>query len=318
MDATVLGRHKKGRQSKRQVFLKKCIRQKWLLLMTIPGLLVLLLLHYYPIYGIQIAFKNYNMGLGIWGSKWVGLKWFNSFFHNPFAGRLMRNTFLLGFLSLLFGFPLPILLSILINELNFDRFKRTVQSITYLPHFISTVVVVGLLKELCAIDGPVNVLVSALGGTPIAFFSEPGWFRTLFVASNIWQEVGWGSIIYLAALTNVDVGLYEAAYIDGASRFQRIIHITLPTILPTVTILFILNVGRMLTMDYQKVLLMYNPQTYETADIISTYTYREGINSMRYSYSAAVDLFMSVVSFVFLTVTNKIVKTLSSDANSLW
>lgn len=305
-------------QKKRGTLWKECKRQKWLLAMVVPGVLVLLLLHYYPIYGLQIAFKNYNMGLGIWDSKWVGFKWFATFLRNPFAPRLIRNTILLGLYSLIWSFPMPILLSILINEVNSNRFKRSVQTITYLPHFISSVVVVGLMKELCAIDGPINSLLSSLGISPVSFFSEPSMFRTLFIGSNIWQEVGWSSIIYLAALTNVDMEMYEAAYIDGANRFQRIISITLPSILPTITILFILNVGRMLTMDYQKILLMYNPQVYETADIISTYTYREGIDSMRYSYSSAVELFMSVISLFFLVVANRVVKSLSDDANSLW
>ena len=299
-------------------FWKKCVRQRWLLLMIVPGVLVLALFHYYPIYGLQIAFKNYNFGLGIWGSKWVGLKWFETFLRNPFAPRLFRNTIFLGVFSLAWSFPLPIILSILINELGGKRFKRSVQTISYLPHFVSTVVVVGLLKELCAADGIINRLLGMMGGKTIFFFSEPAWFRTLFVSSTLWQETGWNSIIFLAALTNVDQEMYEAAYIDGANRWQRIRSITLPSILPTVTILFILNVGKMLSMDYQKIMLMYSAQTYETADIIATYTYREGIENMRYSYSAAVDLFMSVVSFLFLIAANKVVKLLSDDSNSLF
>ena len=300
-------------------FWKRCVRQRWLLLMIVPAIFVLALFHYYPIYGLQIAFKNYNMGLGIWGSKWVGLKWFETFLRNPLAPRLLRNTLLLGIYSLLWSFPIPIILSILINELRGSKFKRTIQSISYLPHFISTVVVVGLMKELFASDGPVNALrMTLFGAQPIAYFTRSAMFRSLFIGSGIWQEAGWSSIIFLAALTNVDVELYEAAYIDGANRWNRIRFITFPSILPTVTILLILNVGKMLNMDFQKVLLMYNEQIYETADIISTYTYREGIDQMRYSYSSAVDLFMSVVSFLFLVVTNEVVKRLSDNTSSLW
>jgi putative aldouronate transport system permease protein len=296
-----------------------CVKQRWLLLMIAPAAATLILFHYYPIYGLQIAFKNYNMGLGIWGSKWVGLKWFTSFLKSPYAPRLFRNTLLLGFYSLLWSFPLPIIFSIMVNELRGARYRRTVQTISYLPHFISSVVVVGLVKELFASDGVVNAaLTRAFNISPVMFFTAPSMFRSLFIGSGIWQEMGWSSIIFLAALTNVDVELYEAAYIDGATRWQRIRSITFPSILPTVTILLILNVGKMLSMDFQKVLLMYNEQIYETADIISTYTYREGIDRMRYSYSAAVDLFMSVVSFVFLIMTNTIVKRLSDNASGLW
>ncbi|MDR1263637.1 MAG: ABC transporter permease subunit [Oscillospiraceae bacterium] len=296
-----------------------CIKQRWLLLMIVPAVATLVLFHYYPIYGLQIAFKNYNMGLGIWGSKWVGFKWFTSFLKSPYAPRLLRNTLLLGLYSLMWSFPLPIIFSIMVNELRSNKLKRSVQTISYLPHFISSVVVVGLVKELFASDGIVNAaLTKAFHITPIMFFTMPSMFRSLFIGSGIWQEMGWSSIIFLAALTNVDVELYEAAYIDGATRWQRIKFITFPSILPTVTILLILNVGKMLSMDFQKVLLMYNEQIYETADIISTYTYREGIDRMRYSYSAAVDLFMSVVSFVFLIMTNTIVKRLSDNASSLW
>lgn len=307
-----------GSRLSASLFLRKCIQQKWLLLMIIPGVVVLLLLHYLPIYGIQIAFKNYNMGLGIEGSKWAGLKWFQTFLRNPFAPRLFRNTILLGVYSLAWAFPIPIILSIFINELRGSKFKRTVQTISYIPHFISTVVVVGLLKELCATDGFLNKILLSLNGKTISFFSNPSWFRTLFISSTVWQEAGWNSIIFLAALTNVDPQMYEASYIDGANRWQRIWSITLPSILPTVIILFILNVGKMLNMDFQKIMLMYNPLTYETADIIATYTYRESFENMRYSYSAAVDLFMSVISFVFLIGANQLVKWVSDDSNSLF
>ena len=299
-------------------FFSECLKQKYLIFMTLPGITVMLLFHYYPIYGIQIAFKNFNIGLGITGSPWAEpfLKWFNLFFSNPLIGRLFRNTLLLGFYSMLWSFPAPIILALIFNEVRSTKYKRVVQTISYLPHFISTVIIVGLLKEIFSFTGPINSFFKQFGIVPINFMSEPGWFRTLFIGSGIWQGVGWGTIIYLAALSNIDVELYEAADMDGANRIQKMIYITIPSILPTVAVLFILNSGSMLNADFQKVLLMYNPQTYATADIISTYSYREAFETMRYSYSAAVGLLMSLISFIFLWFTNKVSKTLSE--NSLW
>jgi putative aldouronate transport system permease protein len=304
--------------SKKNSLWTVCLKQRYLILMVVPGVVVLLLFHYYPIYGLQIAFKNFNIGLGITGSPWAEpiTKWFSMFLKNPLALRLFRNTLLLGLYSMFWGFPAPIVLALIINEVRGTKFKRLVQTITYLPHFISTVIIVGLVKEIFSFTGPINALLTSVGLSRIHFMTEPDWFRSLFIGSAIWQGVGWGTIIYLAALSNIDQELYEAAGMDGANRLHKMFYITIPSIMPTVAVLFILNSGSMLNTDFQKIILMYNPQTYETADIVSTYSYREAFETMRYSYSAAVGFLMSLISFLFLWITNKVSHSLSE--NSLW
>ena len=284
--------------------------------MCLPAFLVILVFHYFPVYGLIIAFKDYMPGKGIGGSSWVGFEWFRLFFNNPMAFRLFRNTFLLGFYTLLFGFPAPIILALLLNEIRNNAFKKTVQTISYLPHFISTVIIVGLLKEMTATTGLFNQIRIGLGLETAVFFAKARYFRLLFIGSGIWQQVGWGSIIYLAALAGVDVQLYESAIIDGAGRFRQMRYITIPSILPTIIILLLLSVGHIMGADYQKILLMYSPLTYETADVIGTYVYREGLVNARFSYSAAVGLFINVISFLFLFVTNQASKRLSEI--SLW
>ena len=304
------------RSEKRGGVWKKIVRQRYLIAMIMPAVVILLIFHYFPIYGIVIAFKNYKPAFGIMNSEWVGFKYFEQFFANKFSVRIIRNSLLLGVYSFLWGFPAPILLALLLNEIRSTRYKRLVQTVTYLPHFISTVIVVGLLKNLMALDGLVNSITAVFGGTPTVFFSEPEYFRTLYIASGIWQGVGWGSIIYLAALSGVDPVLYEAATIDGANRFKQALHITIPSIMPTVVILMILNVQGILGSDTQKILLMYNTATYETADTINTYVYREGFENAKYSYSAAVGLMMSLISLVMVLGMNKLAKTVSEY--SLW
>ena len=297
-------------------FLNTCVKQRYLLLMVLPSIVIIFLFNYLPMYGLVIAFKDFNIGKGIIGSPWVGLKWFRTFFSNPMAVRLIKNTLLLGLYYLLWSFPAPIILSILLNEVRNTKFKRFAQTISYLPHFISVIIMIGLLKELCSIDGIFNEIRRAFGLEAVNFFARPEYFRTLFIGSGIWQHLGWGTIIYLATISSISLEMYEAAYIDGANRWHRIIYITLPAMKSTIMVLFILNVGRILSLDYQKVLLMYNPQTYSTADIIGTYTYREGLQNARYSYSAAVGLFMSIISFIFVFVTNKLSKM--TTESSLW
>lgn len=298
---------------------KKFIRQLSLYSMTLPGLLIVLIFAYIPMYGIVIAFQDYSIVQSIFGSDWVGFRHFEEFLGNPMFGRIMSNTLILGALNTLWSFPAPIILALLLNEITQQKFKKVVQSISYLPYFISTVILVGMLKELASVDGGLfNKFVVMLGGEPINFFAESSWFRTLFIGSGIWQGVGWGSIIYLAALSNVDPQLIEAAIIDGANRWDRIRHISIPAIMPTIAILLIMGVGGVMNADSQKVLLMYSPQIYETADVIGTYTYREGILGARFSYTTAVGLFMSLISFVLLVTTNWASKKLSGGENSLW
>ena len=296
---------------------KNVVRDRYLLLLVLLPVLYFIIFHYVPMYGLQIAFKRYSPGRGIWGSPWVGLKWFEQFFGSCFAGQLVRNVLLLNIYSLLWGFPLPILFALLLNEVKNGIFKRVVQTISYMPHFISVVVVVGMVFSFLSVNGGiVNVMLEHLGIEPINFMSEPKWFRTIYIASGVWQSFGWGSIIYLAALSGIDTEQYEAARIDGANRIQQIVHITIPGILPTVIILLILQCGRMMSVGYEKIILMYNTATYEVADVISTYVYRNGILGGEFSFSTAVDLFNNVCNCLLLVTINWISRKVSDI--SLW
>ncbi len=291
-------------------------RNRYVYLMLAPVVAYYLIFHYGPMYGAQIAFRDFSPAKGIWGSRWVGLAHLQSFIKGFYFTRLLRNTLLINILDLLFGFPAPIVLALLLNEVRWDPFKRFVQTITYMPHFISMVVVIGILADFTARDGLVNNVLSAFGVAATPFLQAPGWFRGLYVGSGIWQNVGWGSIIYLAALASIDPTLYEAAMVDGAGRLRQLWHITLPGIAPTIIILLILRVGNMMSVGYQKIILMYNPLTYETADVISTYVYRKGILEMGFSFSAAVGLLNSVINFALLILANSISRRVNET--SLW
>jgi len=284
--------------------------------MIAPAIVLFAVFQYVPMYGITIAFKDYNIADGILGSEWAGLKHIYNFVNDPFFYRIIRNTLLINIYELIFAFPAPIILALLLNEVRSPFFKRFTQSISYLPHFISTVITVGILMKLASTDGVINHLLAFLGLPEQNFFGDAGWFRTLYIGSGIWQSVGWASIIYLAALTGIPDDLYEAARIDGAGRFQQIGYITLPGIMPTIVIIFILNIGSMLSVGFEKVYLMYNPAIYETADVISTYVYRRGIQGMDYSYAAAIGLFNAVIAFILLISANSASKR--AGQNSLW
>jgi len=297
-------------------FLKDCKKQKYLILLCIPAFLVVLIFNYFPIYGILIAFKEYNPAEGIMGSKWVGLKYFEFFIKDPYSLIIVKNTLLLGLYSLLWSFPAPIILALLLNEIKNKYFKKIVQTISYFPNFISAVIIVGLLKQLAGDDGLFNIIRSFFGAPPVLFFAEKGWFRTLYIGSGIWQGLGWGSIIYLAALSGVDTELYEAAEIDGANRWHKAIHITIPAMLPTITILLILSTASIISIGFEKVMLMYNPSIYEVSDVISTYVYREGIEGARFSYTTAVGLIQSVVAFILIYFSNLVSRKVSET--SLW
>ena len=289
-------------------------KHKWLYGMALPGILIVFIFNYVPMYGILIAFKDYKVKEGIMGSPWVGFQYFETFFSNPLAVRTIKNTFLLGLYNLLWSFPAPIILALLFNELKNLRFKKIIQTISYYPNFVSTVIIVGMLSTFCASDGLFNDIRGMFGLGPVNFMGEPQYFRTLFIASGIWQGVGFGTIIYLASLSGVDPTLYDVADIDGAGRFQKIWNITLPHLKPTIVILFIMAVGGTLNVDSNKILLMYSPATYETADVIGTYTYREGIQGAQFEYTTAVGLFQTVVNFVFLITTNWISRKLSDTS----
>ena len=288
--------------------------RKWLYLMVLPGIAVIFIFNYVPMYGILIAFKKYKVKLGILKSPWVGLEYFQTFFNNPFAIRTIRNTFLLGLYNLLWTFPAPIILAIMFNEVKNAKYKKLVQTVSYYPNFVSTVIIVGMLPAFCASDGLFNTIRGLFNLTPINFLSEARYFRTLYIASGLWQGVGFSSIIYLAALTGIDPTLYDAADIDGAGRLQKIRSITFPHLLPTIIILFILAIGNLFGSDTQKVLLMYSPSTYETADIIGTYTYREGLEGARFEYSTAVGLFQTLVNFCFLLSANLFIRKVSETS----
>lgn len=289
---------------------------KYLYLMLLPVMAYYVIFQYGPMYGAIIAFKNFSPAHGIWHSAWVGFRWFHDFFVSYYFKRLIVNTLLISFYSILFGFPVPIIFAMLLNELSSRAFKRAVQTVTYMPHFISIIVVVGMMFIFMDLNGPVNDVIAALGGKRIDFMTEPGWFRPLYVGSDIWQQFGWGSIIFLAALAGIDPTLYEAARMDGASRWSQWWHVTLPGIAPTIIILLILRLGNIMTVGFQKIILMYNPLTYSTADVISTFVYRQGLLEMDYSYSAAVGLFNSVANFLFLLAVNRISRRMSET--SLW
>lgn len=296
-------------------FFRTLYKQRMLAGMVLPGVVLVFIFYYLPMYGIVMAFQDYIPFRGIQGSAWVGFKHFATFFSNPFAMNVLKNTLVLG-LYMLLTFPLPILLTLLLNEIRWEKYKRALQSIYYLPYFLSVVIVVGMLKELAALDGVFNEMIGWFGMAPIHYFGEAQYFRALFVWSGVWQTVGWSSIIYLAALTGIDPALYESAHIDGADRLQKAIYITLPSMQGTILILLILSIGTTLNFDYQKILLMYNPATYATADVIGTYVYREGLEEARYSYSTAVGLFLSLVSFVLLYTANRTSRRWTG--NSLW
>lgn len=296
----------------------KAIRRNWdLYLLILPVVVYFLVFHYYPMYGVQIAFRNFIANRGITGSPWVGLRHFNRFFNSFYFWRLIRNTLGIGIYELVVGFPIPIILALSINEVKNDRFKRFVQNVTYAPHFLSTVVVVGMLFLFLNPNyGVINLAIKMSGGKSISFMTEPKWFKTIYVLSGVWQSMGWSSIIYLAALSGVDPELHDAAMVDGASQLQRIRHINFPAILPTIVTLLILNVGRVLSVGFEKVFLMQNSLNLEASDVIATHVYRTGLQGAQYSYSAAVGLFNSVVNFIMLVTVNRLARKLGET--SLW
>ncbi len=287
-----------------------------LYLIALPALIYYFVYCYWPMYGAVIAFKEFNPADGIFNSPWVGFKNFLDFFKNVYFFRLISNTFLLSLYDLLWGFPAPIILALLLNEVKNTYFKRTVQTISYLPHFISTVVICGIIIDFTSSSGFINTVIAFFGGERSNLLMNAGLFRTIFISTNIWQGIGWGSIIYLAALTGIDSALYEACTIDGGGRWKQLLHITLPGLAPTIIILLILRMGSMMNVGFEKIFLLYNPVTYETADVISTYVYRKGIIDASFSFSTAVGLFNSVINFVLLILANQISRRVSDT--SLW
>lgn len=292
------------------------IRNKGLYLMLIPVLLYYIVFCYYPMYGAQIAFRDYSPKLGSIESPWVGLKHFRSFFSGVFFERLLRNTLGINLLNLIFGFPAPVILALMLNEVRNAKFKKTVQTISYLPHFISTVVIAGLILQFTATDGFLTNIMTLFGYPKQNLMFNTSLFKPIYVISEIWQGIGWGSIIYIAAISGISSELYEAARIDGAGRWKQTLYVTIPGIMPTVITMLIMRIGSMMSLGFEKIILIYNPSIYETADVISTYVYRKGLIDQSYSFSTAVGLFNSVINLLLLATANKVCKKMTD--HSLW
>ncbi|MDT0123334.1 ABC transporter permease subunit [Paenibacillus sp. RRE4] len=293
------------------------IRKDWQLysLLVLP-IIYLIIFKYGPMLGNIIAFRRFVPGGSIFGETWVGLRYFKMFIEDPTFWRVFSNTLMLGGLSLLFTFPVPIIFALMLNEVKSKRFKKFVQTASYLPHFLSIVIVAGMILQLTAVNGSINGLVAFFTGDHIPFMQRAEWFRTIYISSEIWQGMGWGAILYLAALTTIDESLYEAARIDGANRWKQTIHVTIPGILPTIVTLLILNMGNFLAVGFEKILLLYNPLIYETSDVISTYLYRVGLESSNFSYATAIGLFESVIGLTLVFTVNAISRKLTQ--RSLW
>jgi len=281
--------------------------------LALPAFAVFLLFHYCPMAGIVMAFKQYNVTDGIFGSPWAGLKYFGEMIEAPEFPLIVRNTFFISLLKILFVFPMPILFALLLNEVRVLKLQKVFQTVSYLPHFLSWVVVAGLVRGLLGASGPVNQLTAAFGVKPVLFLTKAEFFVPILIATDIWKEIGWGSIVYLAAIAGIEVQLYEAAEMDGAGRIQRMLHITLPSILSVVVILFLLRVGQVMNAGFDQIFNLYNSMVYSVGDIIDTYIYRAGLEQLRYSYATAVGLSKNLVGLTFLLLTNLIVRRLGGS-----
>lgn len=288
-----------------------------LYIMLMPMLLFFIIFVYKPMPGLVIAFKDFSPFKGIWGSPWIGFDHFVEFFTGPYAFRVIRNTLVISMTSLIFGFPAPIILALLLNELHSEKFRKAVQTISYIPHFISVVVICGLVVNfLSPSSGIVNSLIRLCGGEPIYFLSKPEWFVPVYTIMNIWKSTGYGAIIYISALTSIPEDLYEAARVDGAGRWKQLLYVTLPSLLPTIMVMLLINLGNILNVGYESIILLYNPAIYDSADVISTYIYRTGLSEGRYDYATAIGLVNSVVAFVLVVSANKLSNKLTQTG--LW
>lgn len=302
----------------RAVWLGDHLRREWqIYVMLAPVIIWFLVFLYKPMYGLQIAFKDYSLFQGVAGSAWVGFEHFQTLFDNPQFLRAIRNTFFISGLSLLVGFPVPIILALMFNEITNQRFKRTAQTIVYLPHFISLVIIAGIVISVFSPStGVVNLILQKLGLEPIYFLTRPEWFRPIFIGTGIWQEAGFQSIIYLAAIAGINPSLYESAVVDGASRWQMMWKITLPSILPTILIMLIIRIGNLLDVSFELIILLYQPATYQTGDVINSFIYRQGLQGAQYDLAAAAGLFNAVIAFILVISANTISRRFSRT--SLW
>ncbi|GKX27581.1 protein LplB [Vallitalea longa] len=300
-----------GKKVYKNKVMKNIVKYRQLYIMMIPGILILLIFKYVPMLGIAVAFKDYIPAKGFFASQWVGLDHFKHlFFNSPEFINVFKNTIIISFYKLVIGFPIPIILAILINELRYIGHKRTIQTLIYLPHFLSWVIFGGIVYNVLSLSGPVNTLLQSIGLEPIMFMTKTNMFRGIVVGSSIFKESGWGTVVYLAAIVGVDPSLYEAAVVDGANRFQRIWNVTLPAIKGTIIVLLILRIGRILDVGFQQILVLYNPIVYNVADVFGTFVYRVGINQSNYSFATAAGLFKGVIGFALVRIANKISKKL--------
>lgn len=299
-----------------KMLLKNIKEHPWLYVLFLPVLAYFLIFHYWPMYGVIIAFKDYKPMKGIFASNWVGFANFAQFLNGPYLWRLVRNTLSINLGMLLVAFPLPIIFALLLNECRSVKFRKVVQTVTYMPHFVSSVVVCSLMLIFCRSNGVITTMLSIFGMPQTNLFSIGKFFQPLYIAMNVWQELGWDSIIFFAALTSIDASLYEAAQVDGAGRWRQMWHVTLPGIAPTIVILLILRIGNLMSLGWDRIYLLYNEMIYEQADVISTYVYRTGLQQMQYSYSTAVGLMNSVINVILLVGANVVSRKVNDT--SLW
>lgn len=300
-----------------KIKLSKHIKKEWRLysFLIIP-ILYFVIFKYTPMFGNIIAFRKYSGGVNIFGEKWVGLRYFKQFLKEPSFWRAFRNTLFLSVSYLIVRFPLTLIFALLLNEIRNIKWKKFVQTVSYLPHFISMVIIAGMIKEVVSLSGPINTLLSSFGMEKISFIQEASWFPPIYIISGIWQALGWGTILYLAAMTGINTELYEAARVDGANRFRQALHVTIPGILPTIVTLLILDIGGIMGSNFEKIILLYLPSTYETADVISTLVYRMGISGGNFSYATAVGLFEGIIGLILVTTANFVSKKITES--SLW
>ncbi|SHE13346.1 sn-glycerol-3-phosphate transport system permease protein ugpA [Chlamydia abortus] len=309
-----MSRRRELRREKR----KKYKRYRVLLLMMLPAVVYFTVFHYLPMYGVLLAFKEFKITQGILNSPWVGFEHFNKIMGDSYFYVVLKNTIIISLYKLIFGFPVPIMFALLLSEVSSLKFKKVVQTVSYLPHFISWVVLAGIFFTLFSLDGPVNALLKWFGGQPQLFLADDRYFRSILVITSIFQGFGWGSIIYFAAISNIDPQLYEAAIIDGAGRFKRMFYISIPMLVPVIAIMLILSMSGILDAGFDQIFNMYNVKVYNVADIIDTYVYRKGLIEMNYSYATAVGLFKSVVALILIIAVNRIVKWIGGKEYALW
>lgn len=312
-----MAKQKQPKNELGKVKLGRHLKKEWMLysFLIIP-FIYYIIFKYIPMFGNIIAFRKYSGGPNIFGEKWVGFRYFKQFLKDPSFWKAFRNTLTLSVTYLLFRFPLTLIFALLLNEIRNLKWKKFVQTVSYLPHFISMVIIAGMIKEVVSLTGPINNIIAALGGDKISFIQEAAWFPTIYIVSGIWQGLGWGTILYLAAMTGINTELYEAARVDGAGRFKQAIHVTIPGILPTIVTLLILDIGGIMGSNFEKIILLYLPSTYETADVISTLVYRMGISGGNFSYATAVGLFEGVIGLILVTTANLVSRKLTEA--SLW